>query len=44
MITLAAFRGAAKDGLSHTKPEVIDDLSFLDPGKVVDYEGSQWWG
>ena len=34
-LSFAPLLCAAKDGLSHTKPEVIDDLSFLDPGKVV---------
>ena len=34
-LSFAALLCAAKDGLSHTKPEVIDDLSILDPGKVV---------
>ena len=34
-LSLVAIRCEANDALSHTKPEVIDDLSILDPGKVV---------
>ncbi len=32
---LASAPCVADEGLSHTRPEVIDDLSHLDPGKVV---------
>lgn len=35
VVSLAAIRCDANDALSHTKPEVIDDLSILDPGKIV---------
>ena len=35
LLAFFAITGEATEVLSHTKPEVIDDLSFLDPGKVV---------
>lgn len=34
-LSLGAIRCEANNALSHTKPEVIDDLSVLDPGKIV---------
>ena len=34
-LSLVAIRCEANNALSHTKPEAIDDLSVLDPGKIV---------